>query len=485
MNLPDRDHARRIVRSFRRKDMLLPVIIVLLTGAHWLILVFRLPVFTSLPYWFFPFYGQRLHVGWIVAATAALVAAVATSFSRARPFVKVLLLIMFGACIQFTINFSQGNGLAGIRDRIVHTGHAEFATLAVHQAGMLDVALNYEAKVQAGELGRYAPSKPPGTLLLYMMFERFANMREGDISAAQRLENLRTFASITWPFVSYLVLIPLWMLGRSLIGEQRAVGACLLYLTIPSVNLITLHLDQVVFPLMAIVPVALLRASCDRRSPALAVVSGVMLYAAGFLSFALIVVAVVMMTLLLISFVQKPTGNARPMLMFSIAALAGVGVSDIVMRLLLDYDIVTRFINASQHHAMSKGWEGGLALVATAGLTNVVEFAVWIGLPVSLLFVVAAVSSAKRILSVKRIESETGFALSLVAVFLLLLVFGRTKAETARLWMFLIPFICVVASGVIHKREVLLATRWPVFMSLVVALEIVTTCLTLRFQNFF
>ena len=93
---------------------------------------------------------------------------------------KLLLLFLLGVSLQFGFAFIEERGLDAIRDRMVDTGHAEFATIAVQQDSLLYVASHYESLIESGQLGEYAPSKPPGTLLFYMVTEKLAGVLAAD-----------------------------------------------------------------------------------------------------------------------------------------------------------------------------------------------------------------------------------------------------------------------------------------------------------------
>jgi hypothetical protein len=181
---------------------------------------------------------------------------------------------------------------------------------------------------------------------------------------------------------------------------------------------------------------------------------------------------------------KNPSKNWRPTIQLAGAAIFGGIFSGSLMRYLVNYDVFTRFVNASEYHAKWKGWDSGLETLVNAGLTNVVEFAVWLGLPLSILFVVMAFFAICRILKKRKVSLFTGLTLALVLTFILLILFGRTKAETARLWIFLIPYICIlVAPYLIDKKNPSGIWRF-VPLWIVVLLEFITTILTLRFQDF-
>jgi hypothetical protein len=470
--------------AFREQTIILLMIIMLFTVVHWSILISLNPILMYLPYWFFPIHEQTIYSYWIGLAVAILGLSMIVSFSHVKTLTKLCLIILFGAAIQLSIGFSQGKGLEGVRQNMVNTGHAEFARLAVQQRSMLDVAMHYESKVENGELIGFAASKPPGTLLFYMLFERLANLGANNLDPVQHMENLTTFASLIWPIISYFVVIPIWILGKMIIDEDGAMTACLLYLSIPSVNLITLHLDQVIFPLLAVIPVALIALSYARRKTWLAILGGVAFYVAIYFSFGLLFVAVIIMMVFVVIFLKSPSMNRLLKLRFLGITLASVVISDLLMRLFVHYDIATRYANALANHVNSRGWDFNIGTYMGASITNLAEFSVWLGIPIVIIFLGAIFSSTNQVMTDKKISPYSGLAFALVLIFILLLLFGQTKGETARLWMFLIPYICILAAGFIHSRRLSYKIGRFTIIGLVLILEFGTTCLTLWHQNF-
>jgi hypothetical protein len=68
-----------------------------------------------------------------------------------------------------------------------------------------------------------------------------------------RFDRLTRLISWIFPFISFLVVIPLYYLSRHFLGEQQAVLPSLLYLFAPNILLIPLFLDQVLYPLLFLV----------------------------------------------------------------------------------------------------------------------------------------------------------------------------------------------------------------------------------------
>lgn len=426
---------------------------------HWAVLHWQLPVLTGLPGWFWHFIpkstGPAWLIGLLVAGGAAGVRLALGGKGRERA--RLAALVALGVGLQFGFAFLEGRGPQAITDRIARTGHAEFARTAARHPPLGATLTRYEELVQRRALGQFAASKPPGTLLLYLTTERLANPGRDSGGYDARLRRLQMAATWLWPVLAFLALIPLWHLARLLAGVETARLACLLYACVPSVQLITLHADQTLYPLLFTSTLLLGALAARRGSLWLGLASGVLLYAAVWASFGLAFAAPFLLALIAAAPLRagaRPDWRRQAALLGALAA--GVVLADVAFRLLLDYDIVARFRGAAANHArwinkerLAAGDRSGAYWAAL----NTIEFAVWLGLPLVVLgalSVSAAVNAARRR---RPVAGAGALALALAAVLGALAWAGGTKGETARLWLFLVPVVCLLAA---HQ----LATRW-------------------------
>jgi hypothetical protein len=470
-------------QGISKKTFLLILSITLLTLVHWLILILRIPILQSLPYWFFPLKESPADPMWILAACIALGMAALVTFSKTKTAVKIILLFILGAVIQFSFAFSNGQGLDALKQRMTGAGHAEFATIASQQTNIWNVAHNYESLLTNNEItSAYTRSKPPGTLLFYMFSERIANLTSPNALPEQRLENLRTFASVTWPFIAYLVLIPLFFIASKLFDEETALTACLLYLCVPSVNLITLHTDQTIYPFLAMIPVWLASLASSKRNYLFAFLSGLTYYLAVYFSFGLAMICLFIALPFLLELI-KDIKNYKTMLLLAVTSGLGILASDILARLVLGYNIYIRYSDAIKHHIKWKGWEGGFGNLLRAGITASTEFFVWLGIPLTILFFVTIGLAFYQILIRCKTDTNSLFSLTFLGTFSLLLLFGKTKSESARLWLFLVPFICIAIAGFIKERAWTARSK-IFFVAYILLLELATVYFTMRHMDF-
>src|SRR5690606_18936814 len=112
------------------------------------------------------------------------------------------------------------------------------------------------------------------------------------------------------------------------------------------------------------------------------------------------------------------------------ATCMGAIVFDALLRAFLNYDILVRYRNAIAFHVGHKGWDGRLQTILAATVTNLAEFATWLGMPMSVLLVGAIGYALYQMLVTRQIGSPATFALGLGLILAFLCLFGKTKAET-------------------------------------------------------
>jgi hypothetical protein len=71
------------------------------------------------------------------------------------------------------------------------------------------------------------------------------------------------------------------------------------------------------------------------------------------------------------------------------------------------------------------------------------DLAVFIGLPVAVSLVAAAVRSTRRLLARARLQPDEAFRLAALAALLVLLISGQTRGEVGRIWIPLMPVLLV------------------------------------------
>lgn len=455
-----RKAARRFAELWRtrRAAALFLALSAAFTGAAVLLLVFGVPTVQKQKDWFWPIRRTgNLEVGLFAVAAFALpyVIRLVARPGRSGLGWSVAALILWGTAFQHGLACSEKRDLDGMRDRMVATGHSEFAKTAARERNAWRVLLKYEDLVRAGDQ-KYARSKPPGQLLFYigmadvaetvmpLLGDPLAETRE-----ARRHARLLAFATLFFPLLSYAVLIPLAYLGAVFLGRERALWPPFLYVLFPPTALVTLHLDQVLYPTLAgtVLALSVRAVLAKQRAWAWWIGAGAALWLALFVSFSLLPL-VPLAALFAWAAAIHSGGVARPEAWRRLLAGAAVAVSTfallwLLFRLAAGYDPIRAWNRAMEHHKRWKRWKDEMRWRAF-GL-DLSEFAYWLGFPALAAFVWQAARGARDVLR-RRLGWDAVVTLGVLGVLLFTAITGRTLAEVARLWIFfLVPFAVVCA----------------------------------------
>ena len=102
---------------------------------HWLVLAGHLRLLDGLPGWFWHFIAKPAGPVWLVALLLAGVLA-AVRVARGAPGrdgLRDAALVVLAAGLQYGWALLEGRGAQAVTDRIVRTGHAEFARVAARR----------------------------------------------------------------------------------------------------------------------------------------------------------------------------------------------------------------------------------------------------------------------------------------------------------------------------------------------------------------
>jgi len=457
----------------------------------WGLCVFRIPWLQAIPRWRWIFsYKKATPEAWWIVPLLGLVFGLVQLVRRpgARAAVVLPVLVVSGFLLQLGFGWMEGRGIEALRIRMVQSGHAAFARQAVEpEPAPAEILSRYYYRIADGTLSRYPhATKPPGMLLAYVALERLSR-RVASLRNLPALERLTLFASYACPFLTYLVLLPLFGLSRLLLDRERGYLPALLFLCIPSVNLFTLHMDQCLYPLLATLPVVAFVASLETRRTWLAALVGPLAYLAIFLSFSMVALLPLLVLFALLRGIQAlratetPSGGAwRRIVLVLTLALVGLVLTHVAVRGLLGYDAVYGYGFAMRNHEFWKVKAWTPATRVHGALLGVFEFFYWIGIPLTVL-ACAALGRAWTRSRAARGSALDALVLSTALTLLLVAVFGKTMGETSRLWLFLAPLIALFAAA---RVPLGLRGNQPVGLHVVLLLQLGTTFVFKLYQDF-
>jgi hypothetical protein len=446
---------------------------------HWSILFFSIDWFHRMYGWFFGFKKQQVSnpaIFLILMFISALVVWITLKYPlRWRR--NLLLLICLGYGFQIGFGFFEGEGWESIRTRYVVRGRSRHAEVVSRDT--FDIRSIQDFEKNFANIYRFLSTKPHGYLVVYAATRGLFDLLPLNISGDDRFEHLTRFMAVIYPLIAMMVLPLLLRIARRVLSEEDAISPLILYVCFPGVILFTLQLDQVIFPVLFTAGILLGIRVSENRSWLLSLFVGAFLYLAIFVSFSLIPLIFFLGAYLFLSTMfsdQRGRSKWLEMLRKGGLWLASFMAVHLIMSTFFNIDLLQRYPNAIEAHKIAKFFVSKPG-IEPAALVNNSEFAIWFGFPM-LLLVLAQFLATFRSLRRRETKPLDLIVLSLALTLILLNVFGNTRAEVARLWLFTLP----VFSLLISNQMKLLPFSQRMNHVFVVGTQLVTTFLIFIYQ---
>jgi hypothetical protein len=188
----------------------------------------------------------------------------ALTWKRRNATLGNLLLSAGAVSLQWSFSLLEGPGAKRLSSSLLSAqyGQSQFARLAYQEDRPLDLARQYEERCAAADSRSYTQPEPPGHALFDALAARLYRAPPvqstsewlANRAAFERREPFTAFAAFTtilFSLVSCLPVIVLARLGARLGSGGDATYYGLAFLLLPAINLVTMHLDQVLHPLCA------------------------------------------------------------------------------------------------------------------------------------------------------------------------------------------------------------------------------------------
>ncbi|HKP59956.1 MAG TPA: hypothetical protein VJV78_24700 [Polyangiales bacterium] len=425
------------------------------------------PQLSRAPGWFYQWLDKgSLDMLLVAASTALLPVVVRTSFRwvRSRFWLAAGCVVVGSILVQLAAGVVARRDVRGWTDRF-YVGHGEFTARTKTTPDALYLLRNYEQLAQQRQLGLYGPSKPPGTYAVYLLIDRTSRWPLVQaligplISIVARDPGIwpEDRPRITWTIVvlclcAAFTALPLCWLARALFPGVGADERALLYpawlfVSAPAINVITVHLDSSVFPLLSATSTALcaasVRAGTARARGLLAAAGGGCGMFAVYCSYGNLPIFVMGAAVVLGMALSQASWRAA--ILPLLAAGAGALSVLLLLRVALNWQPLVGYARGVAYHVqwrpnLPHAWRYGLAFL---------EFSLFAGPPLMLAFI------ASTLLALRDVKAVSGLrVLTLVAAALIVgisLAFGTPEA--ARLWLFMLPWICCAVGAIFARSE--------------------------------
>lgn len=353
-------------------------------------------------------------------------------------------------------------------------GHGTFLPAAAKTRDVRAFLEHYDELNARRQLGPYAPSKPPGTLLYYIANDRFARVpivRRWLRPVSSRLNDLAppyaergtllppslrpagALLVVGLPVFAVLACALVWASVRRATGDRRSARwAAWLMAISPGPALITVHLDATFFHfLSALVLFFSVRAAKSRRGAPWAAAAGIMSIGAVFMSYGLLpLIGLGLAVSTLLVFDDDAGRRIRRIITSASFQILGFLLGAAALIAACHWRPLTQYSRAYAYHLawMGNDW-------AWRTWRPVAEFAMYGGCLATGLLVVEAGGAIAALWGIyrtfafgrgsssRRIEGGPGLATFPVCLFAVFayLTLARGTGECGRLWQYLVPWV--------------------------------------------
>jgi hypothetical protein len=447
-----------------------------LTAIHWSMLVLQEAVLSNFPYWWGVFQPKDLGPrDFLLFLVIFLVAVAMYLVLKTRSRFKLLFILGVAALIPQLLGVIEGNRQAYFIGKLLNTNQERYIVNAGPDLNIVRAVREYEARY--ADDGTLA-TKPPGSLVFYIGLEKLANIGRGSEGYTERTEQLVHFASNWLPILAIITLIPMYVIARNFLPTEESLLTLLFYATLSNVVIKQMQLDQVLHPLLFTLGVVLSYFAVARQRPILAILLGGFAFITIFVSFSMVALPIFYVFFTGLSYFTRHI-DLKEVGKQLLGLAAGFLLLAIVFRLLLDYDFVTRYTEAMEFHQRVKLFSPGFTQLLAAVIQNNLEFLFWIGFPTAIFSFMYFFRSARQI-PLKSKNYPYIMSTAFILMYGLLNIFGQTRGEVSRLWIFMLPIMSIFVVS-----EVKMRFKKPVgvYQALIVV-NVITTILMYIFHDF-
>lgn len=476
-----------------------PAAFLILSAAliHGLILAFRLTFLVNLPGWYWVITENPVTTRDVIFAAAALTLfgiICWLMFHRRMVRSGLVLVFLTGCLLQFGIGYLSGGGLQALNERYFTKPHKTYVNKASQDSmPILQMVRDYE-NVYGNRM--FTSTKPPGLMMFFVSLDRIVNGSPSPFTAEARFDRLSWVITLAFPILSMLLVFGLHAFAsRFLPGSAGLVGsiAAVLLITCPNVLLLSLYLDQAVYPITFLLGAWLTITVIRRQSFWGAFALGTVLYAMIFFAFTMLPLYPLAGIVLLINYLtQRSKLKFRRQIMLGLLMAAGTVVLYLLFQWVFNYDFFSRFATTVDiNHRFDfylrvfqtpptapESLPVRIQQTVRAAWFNNLEYATAVGVPLYILFLMQAITLVLRWL--RRMPSPgDDVLLAFLLTFIVLNAAGTAQGEVGRLWMFWLPMVLFFAA---HEIEMWVEKR-PVVLWGILALQFALVLLTYHFQD--
>jgi hypothetical protein len=393
------------------------------------------------------------------------------SKSEAPNWFKLVLSVVLLVFLQVIFGIAAGEGIESLRQKYASREQSQEVRTACEYRGSIRGAIvNYEDNF-ADHF--WFGTKPPGLFAFFMTVRAAAQSVIGEdllnIDECQRA--VTQLMAFIFPLLAATAILPVYLVSKLLGQDRYPHDSGLLFMTVPAVVLMPLVRDQAIYPLLAAAIIAVSLRAAISRSLWLALIAGVMLYFAAFLSFSLLPLAAIVYAFPAARALRGASvASLRPTVVFMVAVTAGILAAWLVGELAFNYDPIGRYEAAMELHRTIKGFRQTLQALPEYARLNSWEFVMAGGAPLILLSIASMGPTAYRSVHKSATDLDS-FGIATFGAVMVLFLAGQARGEVARLWLFLFVPISLFAAPLVRSMNDLKTNRlrWMLAMQLLIS----------------
>ena len=483
---------------------------------QWVVFTFRLHVFEQIPGWYWPIILKPDFVPHAFLFGLFLVISLVLAYLIKR-FPRLTLLNLLGICLlfialQFSIGYMEGRGAASLTDRFFLSYHRYYDQFACNTRFSALTAITHYENLPYHE---YLQTKPPGVLSMYFAINQLANtpglssildelsksinlsipLHVLSAGGCQRSMVLVTFL---FPILAVMVVWALYVFSRQLPGgvDHHLIAgySALIVVLAPNFVMLSLFLDQALYPALFLFMAGGLCFAMQKKSFAGCFLLGAAIYAAIFISFSMLPLLIIPVFYYACVLWQGNILKAAWINFKQTLLPMGLGgvLSIVLFKLLLNYDIYTRFqgmiaaevtgdfyTRMHVHPAASSTILERISQTFSAAILNNMDLAVAIGFPIFILFVVFGVISVIHIVK-RKPGGANAINASLFLTYTALNLAAAVNGEVGRVWMFWTPVMALFS--VQYLLPLIKQRQWILYA--LITLQVITLFLTYQYQDY-
>jgi hypothetical protein len=447
-----------ILGALRKRDVAIPqtvlVLMLIFTSIQWITLSVHGKWLQAINGWFWPYTPKQFsptQLSILIAFAIAVGIGVFITRTPRQLALHTVLLFVAAIALQIGFGFATGTKFDAMRDKYASAPFSDELRLACEaEQNTLSSIRNYDEL--HGNSFWYG-TKPPGFFAVYAIARDTLHFFQPSVKSSSNacVRHLLSDLAIVLPLFAAFSVIPLF--GKEVLLSKRSYpgAASLLYVSAPAMVLMLMALDQSILPFLFTLTMLTVLLAVHKRSWWLGSVSGGFIMLSIFVSFSLLPIFgfIFAYTTLNAFFGGERKEKIRVILPVIGMVLGGVIVSVILFKV-FDYSPISRYVQAFESHRTIKDFELSFGNLVKYSTLNNIEIAFWSGAPLFILTLIGIIKSTHQTFKRKPIRQDI-FNVSFGAMYIGLMIFGQTRGEVGRIWIFLLPSAALIAADQAYR----------------------------------